>query len=177
MIRLPRRSKFAPGRTYQTLPLDLLSPILSELADPKDWHACALVSKAFNKAATPLLYRKLDSRIISTVSTKLAAPEVVRKANNSNLCSQLFITPQRLSLGAQSWRYMSGRLPKQVYVFGTCIQANSEESNRECAPQPFASVCQYYPRNFEGTISVQEPRVHNMDRRQSYHGYDSTFST
>ncbi|KAJ7647776.1 hypothetical protein FB45DRAFT_208631 [Roridomyces roridus] len=46
------------------LPLDLLYPIL-ELADRHDWNSCALVSKSFNHAATPLLYSTLDSRVVS----------------------------------------------------------------------------------------------------------------
>ena len=45
------------------MPLDVLQPILAHLSDRKDWHACTLVNKEFNKAATPLLYRTLDSRI------------------------------------------------------------------------------------------------------------------
>ncbi|KAF8332162.1 hypothetical protein F5887DRAFT_894630, partial [Amanita rubescens] len=45
------------------LPLDVLQPILADLSDRKHWHTCALVNKAFNQVATPLLYRTLDSRI------------------------------------------------------------------------------------------------------------------
>ena len=52
---------------FQDLPLDILHPILSQLTDRKDWHACTLVSKAFSRVATPFLYRTLDSRIISKV--------------------------------------------------------------------------------------------------------------
>ncbi|KAF8911647.1 hypothetical protein CPB84DRAFT_1762467 [Gymnopilus junonius] len=50
---------------FQDLPLDILHPILSQLSDRKDWHACTLVSKAFSRVSTPFLYRTLDSRIIS----------------------------------------------------------------------------------------------------------------
>ncbi|KAL0955714.1 hypothetical protein HGRIS_001934 [Hohenbuehelia grisea] len=66
------------------LPFDLLPPILARLADRRDWHACALVSKTFNRVATPLLYRKLDSRVLSksTLShpctTLLARPELAQ---------------------------------------------------------------------------------------------------
>ncbi|KAL0574817.1 hypothetical protein V5O48_007154 [Marasmius crinis-equi] len=49
----------------QELPFDLLPPILAQLSDRRDLHACALASKTFNRAATPLLYHTLDSRIIS----------------------------------------------------------------------------------------------------------------
>lgn len=56
---------------FQDLPLDILHPILSQLSDRKDWHTCALVSKAFLRAAIPFLYRTLDSRIISKVSGSL----------------------------------------------------------------------------------------------------------
>ncbi|KAG7091203.1 hypothetical protein E1B28_010255 [Marasmius oreades] len=49
----------------QELPFDLLPPILVQLSDRRDLHACALVSKAFNRVTTPLLYHTLDSRVIS----------------------------------------------------------------------------------------------------------------
>ncbi|KAG5646222.1 hypothetical protein DXG03_004048 [Asterophora parasitica] len=51
--------------SLQDLPADILPPILAQLSDRADWHSCALVSKVFNRVATPLLYRTLDSRIIS----------------------------------------------------------------------------------------------------------------
>ncbi|KAF9268499.1 hypothetical protein L218DRAFT_891696 [Marasmius fiardii PR-910] len=52
-------------RNSQELPFDLLPPILAQLSDRRDLHACALVSKGFNRVTTPLLYHTLDSRIIS----------------------------------------------------------------------------------------------------------------
>lgn len=55
--------RFSIDRPFSDLPLDVLPPIIAHLSDPKDWHACALVDKGFNKVATPLLYRTLDSRI------------------------------------------------------------------------------------------------------------------
>ena len=66
MPALNKRARFrAP---FQDLPLDILPPIINQLTDRKDWHACALASKTFNRVATPLLYRTLDSRVISKVS-------------------------------------------------------------------------------------------------------------
>ena len=53
---------------FADLPLDILYPILENLNDAKDWCVCAVVNKTFNKAATPLLYRNLDTRIVSKVS-------------------------------------------------------------------------------------------------------------
>lgn len=53
---------------FQDLPFDVLNPVLSQLSDNRDWHACALVNKTFCRVATPLLYRTLDSRIISKAS-------------------------------------------------------------------------------------------------------------
>ncbi|KAL0072533.1 hypothetical protein AAF712_000296 [Marasmius tenuissimus] len=50
---------------FQVLPFDLLPPIFAQLDDRRDLHACSLASRTFNRAATPLLYRTLDSRIIS----------------------------------------------------------------------------------------------------------------
>ncbi|KAI3611911.1 hypothetical protein WG66_016126 [Moniliophthora roreri] len=63
------------------LPFDLLPPILSQLCNRKDLHACALVSKAFNRAATPLLYHTLDSRIISKSSLHHPATTLKEKPN------------------------------------------------------------------------------------------------
>ena len=57
---------------FQDLPLDILPPILAQLTDRRDWHACTVVSRSFNRAATPFLYRTLDSRIISKVCIVLA---------------------------------------------------------------------------------------------------------
>jgi len=56
---------------FQDLPFDILPPVLSQLSDNRDWHACALVNKTFHRVATPLLYRTLDSRIISKASRGL----------------------------------------------------------------------------------------------------------
>lgn len=67
MIRRSKPSLFREPHT-QDLPYDILPPILAQLSDRRDWHACALVSKVFNRAATPLLYRTLDSRVVSKVS-------------------------------------------------------------------------------------------------------------
>ena len=53
---------------FQDLPFDVLPPVLAQLSDSRDWHACALVNKSFCRVATPLLYRTLDSRIISKAS-------------------------------------------------------------------------------------------------------------
>lgn len=68
MIRRTKLAAFRSPFTSLDLPLDVLPPILAQLSDHTDWHACALVSKIFNRVATPLLYRTLDSRIISKVS-------------------------------------------------------------------------------------------------------------
>lgn len=68
----PHAFQMAPLKAYrapfQDLPFDVLAPVLSQLSDSRDWHACALVNKTFCRVATPLLYRTLDSRIISKAS-------------------------------------------------------------------------------------------------------------
>ena len=91
MPALNKRARFrAP---FQNLPLDILPPIIGQLTDRKDWHACALVSKAFNRIATPLLYRTLDSRIISKVGKNTAlvlfgSPEMPIDSMSRALCCQ-----------------------------------------------------------------------------------------
>ncbi|KAG0708640.1 hypothetical protein DFH29DRAFT_891266 [Suillus ampliporus] len=49
--------------TLENVPVDLLQPILIHLPDRRYLSAAALVSRAFNRAATPLLYRRLDSQV------------------------------------------------------------------------------------------------------------------
>lgn len=60
---MPSSEPFDPS----DLPADILPDILHQLTDRKDWHACALVSRTFNRVATPLLYTTLDSRLLSKV--------------------------------------------------------------------------------------------------------------
>jgi hypothetical protein len=69
-----RRYSNRPSRLfYRTplltddLPLDILPIILEGLAERQDFHACTLVNKTFNRIATPLLYRELNSRTIPKV--------------------------------------------------------------------------------------------------------------
>lgn len=51
------------GFKPQDVPADIIPPILELLTDRRDLNHCTLVSRTFNDAATPLLYRTLDSRI------------------------------------------------------------------------------------------------------------------
>ncbi|GBE80846.1 hypothetical protein BKA93DRAFT_779846 [Sparassis latifolia] len=44
------------------MPTDVL-PLIFEHADRRDLHICASLSRSFHRAATPILYRRLDSRI------------------------------------------------------------------------------------------------------------------
>ena len=43
------------------IPVDIVHAVLEQLDDRRDLHAAALASWDFNRAATPLLYRTLDS--------------------------------------------------------------------------------------------------------------------
>ena len=42
---------------FSSLPLDLLPTILAHLSKRQDLRACALISRTWNRTATPLLYR------------------------------------------------------------------------------------------------------------------------
>ena len=53
------------------LPLDVLPLILEHLHDRRDLCTCAQLSRAFHHAATPLLYRTLDVRVVSRDRRKL----------------------------------------------------------------------------------------------------------
>ncbi|KAL4266103.1 F-box domain-containing protein [Pleurotus pulmonarius] len=59
-------------QVLNNLPLDILPSILSHLVDRRDCYSCTLVNKTFNRATTPILYRKLDSRVLS--NTTLSHP-------------------------------------------------------------------------------------------------------
>ncbi|KAI0800281.1 hypothetical protein C8Q74DRAFT_1191039 [Fomes fomentarius] len=59
-----------PAHTADALPLDVLPLILEHLSDRKDLCTCALLSKDFHNAATPLLYRTLDVRVGKTSLTQ-----------------------------------------------------------------------------------------------------------
>ena len=63
LVVIEKQTDSRGARPFTDLPLDILQPIVASLSDRRDWHACALVNKAFNQVATPLLYRTLDSRI------------------------------------------------------------------------------------------------------------------
>ncbi|KAG1836091.1 hypothetical protein DFJ58DRAFT_819685 [Suillus subalutaceus] len=69
--------------TIVNIPFDLLQPILIHLPDRRHLSAATLVSRAFNCAATPLLYRRLDSRVKRNIlhhpsATLLKRPELAQ---------------------------------------------------------------------------------------------------
>lgn len=72
MVMDPIHHSAATMQVLNNLPLDILPSILSHLVDRRDRYSCALVNKTFNRVTTPLLYRKLDSRILS--NTTLSHP-------------------------------------------------------------------------------------------------------
>ena len=48
----------------EQVPEDLLTPIFEQLQDQRDLYACSLVSRTFNRAITPILYRSWDTRVV-----------------------------------------------------------------------------------------------------------------
>ncbi|KIM66130.1 hypothetical protein SCLCIDRAFT_1211365 [Scleroderma citrinum Foug A] len=46
----------------EILPVELIQPILCQLSNKYDLIAAALVCRSFNYAATPLIYREIDTR-------------------------------------------------------------------------------------------------------------------
>ena len=47
--------------SHPLIPIDIFYSVLAHLIDRRDLYTAALVSRDFNKAATPLLYRTLDT--------------------------------------------------------------------------------------------------------------------
>ena len=62
--------------TAGTLPLDVLPLILEHLTDRRDLCTCALLSRGFNHAATPLLYRTLDVRVVTRGRLQVSVSDV-----------------------------------------------------------------------------------------------------
>jgi hypothetical protein len=46
---------------HPPIPIDIFYTVLQHLTDRRDLYTAALTSRDFNKAATPLLYRTLDT--------------------------------------------------------------------------------------------------------------------
>ncbi|KAF7782818.1 hypothetical protein Agabi119p4_2194 [Agaricus bisporus var. burnettii] len=80
----PSRSFYRTPLVTDDLPFDILPIILQALSTRQDYLACTLVSKTFNRIATPLLYRELNSRAIPEsplhhpASTILKRPELAK---------------------------------------------------------------------------------------------------
>ena len=47
--------------SHPPIPIDIFYSVLAHLTDRRDLYTAALTSRDFNKAATPLLYRTLDT--------------------------------------------------------------------------------------------------------------------
>ena len=55
-----------PAFNPRRIPLDVLPLILEHLVDRRDLRICAQLHSTFHDAATPILYRTLDSRVKKT---------------------------------------------------------------------------------------------------------------
>lgn len=55
-----------PALNPRKIPIDILPLIFENLVDQRDLRVCAQLHSTFHDAATPILYRTLDSRIIKT---------------------------------------------------------------------------------------------------------------
>lgn len=83
MILQERQQPLNNMSTIVNVPFDLLQPIFIHLPDRRHLSAAALVSRAFNRAVTPLLYRRLDSRVKRNIlhhpsATLLKRPELAQ---------------------------------------------------------------------------------------------------
>ena len=66
----------SPASGQRPFPLDLIYAVLELLADRRDLHAAALANWDWNRAATPLLYRTLDSDTRSKKHNKEVRPRL-----------------------------------------------------------------------------------------------------
>ncbi|GLB37833.1 putative F-box-like [Lyophyllum shimeji] len=115
MIRHSQRSPclFRTPFALQDLPVDILPPILVQLSDRKDLHACALVSKVFNRAATPLLYQTLDSRIISRSVVHHPATTLLQRPQYAQYVRHV----------TETGAIHRGALPRYAHITGDTLKA------------------------------------------------------
>ena len=60
----PEKKRRTTMQISERVPEDLLTPIFEQLRDQRDLYACSLVSRTFNRAVTPILYRSWDTRVV-----------------------------------------------------------------------------------------------------------------
>ena len=66
-----------PAFNPRKIPVDILPLIFEHLVDRRDLRVCAQLHSTFHDAATPILYRTLDSRIKKTRhGVRIAAPSI-----------------------------------------------------------------------------------------------------
>jgi hypothetical protein len=77
------------------IPTDIFYLVLEHLTDRRDLHAAALTSRDFNRAATPLLYRTLDT---DTPSSSIWGHKAVRSFGHFLNPSIDLKSPARLAM-------------------------------------------------------------------------------
>lgn len=72
-----KEAQLEPTFNPRNIPLDVLPLIFEYLVDRRDLRVCAQLSHTFHEAATPILYRTLDSRVKKTRhGVRIVAPHV-----------------------------------------------------------------------------------------------------
>jgi hypothetical protein len=82
--------------TTNFIPTDIFYLILEHLTDRRDLYAAALTNRDFNRAATPLLYRTLDTDTSSSTSSSVWGHKTVRFVGVF-LSRALTLTPRQTS--------------------------------------------------------------------------------
>jgi hypothetical protein len=72
------------SHNHTLIPIDIFYSVLGHLTDRRDLYTAALASRDFNKAATPLLYRTLDTDTRARWDHKSVSlprfPEMIRRS-------------------------------------------------------------------------------------------------
>jgi hypothetical protein len=63
-VRATEKRKRISMQISERVPEDLLIPIFEQLQDQRDLYSCSIVSRTFNRAVTPILYRSWDTRVV-----------------------------------------------------------------------------------------------------------------
>jgi len=107
----------------ERVPEDLLSPIFEQLRDQRDLYTCSLVSRTFNRAVTPILYRSWDTRVVVDIP---ANDRFVRSHKIIDPVQTFLETPELLQYVRHA------QATGSIHKFGTKLFDNLLTALRKC---------------------------------------------
>ncbi|PFH46863.1 hypothetical protein AMATHDRAFT_68897 [Amanita thiersii Skay4041] len=140
---------------FSELPLDVLQPILAMLNDRRDWHACTLVNRAFNRISTSFLYHTLDSRITKRArlhhpsTTLINRPDLARHVRHITETGAVHLTLRHdhPTITQDTLRALSlcTNLRSLTWIDDTSLSLSSTSSPLSLSLHPSLSAATPYP--------------------------------